>query len=115
MGEAHGIKESKELFGFVAKLCASIANALEDKKFSAEDLTHFMPLFVAAPAAFEKVDKMPNEMSDLSTEEVVELMTHFSTELVIPQEDIKKVVSKGVAAGVSVYDLVMAILELKKK
>ena len=114
MGEAHGIKESKELFGFVAKLCASIAQSMKDGKFEAEDLTHFMPLLVAAPAAFEKVGEMPKELKDLSEEEVVELMTHFSTELVIPQEDIKEVVSKGVAAGVAIYGLVMAILELKK-
>lgn len=76
-----GIKESKELLIFVARLASGIKRALEDGTIGFTDIEELFGPIMSAKAAFENVELIPAELADLNSVEAAELVATFNAEL----------------------------------
>lgn len=76
-----GIKESKEILVFLAKVGESIKASLVDGKFDLSDVANFYPVLGAILPAVQGIGEIPAEIKDLSVEEGLELVGIVVAEL----------------------------------
>lgn len=69
----YGIQELKELLRFAFALQKGIVGAYEDKKVTWTDMFKFTDTITAAPAAFNGIADVDNEIADLDEAEKAEL------------------------------------------
>jgi hypothetical protein len=87
-----GIKETKEIIGFILKIANAFGLSLEDGKISLGDLTNFMEPVLEASDAIANADQIPLEICDLDAEERTELLAYAKETFDIPQDDIEEIV-----------------------
>ena len=108
MQEKLGIKELKEvvMFGF------SVYKAADDVFKGGFDgskiLGHIFPLYNAAIPAFQNIKDVPQELSDISAEEISELVAMMVAQGA-PNEKVMEIIEKSLFCAVSVYNLVQVI------
>lgn len=70
------VKELKELEEFAILAVKGALKAYEDGAFNVTDVVHLAPAVMALAPAISGVDKVAEEVKDLSVAEVVELVEH---------------------------------------
>lgn len=110
-----GIKETKELLGFVLSIGNAFGASLEDGEMTIGDLTEFVAPLIEAGDAFSDVTSIPAELADLSEEERVELLTYAKEKFSIPEEHVEDIVECGFETVAQIYELVQKIRALFQK
>ena len=113
--ELHGVKETKELNTFLAKLGNMVSKALADGKVDQNDAMLVMdPLLVAVPA-FQGISLVGQEYKDLSEAEAIELKEQLAIDLSLDPSHAKfELIAETIyGASHSVAAAIMAIVEAK--
>jgi len=109
-----GVKETKDLIIFLTKLGMSVAQCAIEKKFN---VLHFIDDIQALPAALSGITEIPDEVRDLQSEEMRELMVCVLGELsdlnVENNEAAKKFINAGINFAEGIIDIISGIKELK--
>jgi len=107
-----GIENLKELVVFLAVL-GNAADASTKNGLGLDDVVHFMPVFLKAPAAFEGIDQAKLEMKDLDAAEIAELNAAVAMSLDLADDQVEAIIEKSLAALVSIYGIVQEVKALK--
>lgn len=110
-----GIKETKEMLGFVLSIGNGLGLSLEDGEMTITDLTEFVAPLLEAADAFSNAVDIPAELADLSEEERVELLAYAKEKFSIPEDHIEDVVECGFDTIVQICELVQKIRALLPK
>ena len=105
--KTYGIKETKELVAFGINLGEALDKSLSDGSFTFEDLTHFFAAFSSAGIALEDIGKVPKEIADLDTAEMVELNQYVADEFDIANDKLEAVIEKSLSAVFIIYELIL--------
>lgn len=98
-------KELKEVLSFICSLANSIGDVAEDGKMNLADATHLVPLLYKLPSAVDGMAEIPSEVSELSQEDVEELVKMVKDELDIPQDKIEDAIEDGIDLCLRLYAL----------
>jgi hypothetical protein len=90
-----GVKELKEMLGFVLGLGNAFGKSMADGKIGWTDLANFLSPLMKAPAAFQGVTQIPGELADLDPTEKAEVLNYVRTEFDIPQDKVEEAVEDG--------------------
>lgn len=109
----YGIKETKEvlLLGFAVGKAYKAAKQ-DDGEITMMDFSHLVNLFPVIGPAIEGANNIPNELKDLSKEEIEELMTFSAAhlgELAGSNEELVEKISKGLKAGLAILSFIKAL------
>ena len=110
-----GIKETKEMLGFVLSIGNALGASLEDGEVTIGDLTEFVAPLLEAGDAFAGAVSIPAELADLTEEERTELLTYAKEKFSIPEDNVEDVVECGFDTVVQIYELVQKIRALLPK
>ena len=105
MAEEYGIKETKEVVGFIISLGEGIALAIEDG-LGLDDIVHFMEALMRAPTAFAGMDLVPAELKDLSPEEAQELKDYIAEDFDIPNDKLEDTIERALQLAVDLYEFI---------
>lgn len=106
----HNMKETKELLSFVFSLIYATSKAREDGKFDPRDIFHYTGAVRKAPAAVGGLEQIPEELKDLTAEELTELKTFIIEEFNLVSEEQEVNVERLVTMTI---DFALAVLEFK--
>ena len=109
MTDEVGIKETKEMIGFIVELGNGVGKSLEDGEWNVTDFVHFMDALMMAPAAFQGMNQIPAEFGDLSEAEIKELVDYVVEEFDIPQDQIEVVIERAIDIAWDIYELIKMI------
>lgn len=101
-----GIKESKELITFIARLGSAIKGALEDGQIGFTDIQELFGPIMASKAAFEDVQLIPAELADLSQTEASELVATLQRELDLDGSEAEFLTEEGLALAFALVSYV---------
>jgi hypothetical protein len=101
-----GIKETKELVGFVLALGNAVGKSLADGMVGWMDLVHFFSAVREAPDAINGLSALPGELADLSEAEKGELFKFVEGKFDIPQDSVEPLLEKAIKAGIILADLI---------
>jgi hypothetical protein len=73
-----GIKETKDVINFTAGLIKALIKSFEDGKLALDDLQHFTSVIKDLPSAAIGISGIPEELKDLDTAEIQELVQEVS-------------------------------------
>lgn len=104
-----GIKETKEVVVFLAKVGEGVEKALADGKIDLSDALDFTGAVMAIGAAVSGVGEVPSELKDLDASEAAELVNAALAELPHLSGKALGVVKAALAVVVSVSSLVSAL------
>lgn len=96
-----GIKESKELLTFTARLVSAIKGALADGQIGFTDIEELFGPIMAAKAAFENTNLIPGEIADLDDYEAAELTGVFAREFNLNGSNVEVLSEKGLALALA--------------
>lgn len=102
-----GIKETKEIVKFGIDMGEAFDKAFSDGKFGVEDLSHFFTAFLSASDAFEGIGLVPNEIKDMSPEELLELKAYIVEEFDIANDKLEEVIEKSLSIALAIYEMIM--------
>lgn len=68
-----GTKETREFMMFCISMAIAAGTSLKDGKFEVGEVANFLPAMMEAPAAFEGMGSILEEMKDIDESELVEL------------------------------------------
>lgn len=113
--ESTGIKETKDVVIFLAKLGIAIGHSVHDKKL---DVVDFAAAAKEVPAALNDITKVPAEIKDLDSAEGKELLETVVTELaplgITTTDAAKKFVSAGVNFAEGILDVIAGLKAAKE-
>jgi len=102
-----GIKETKELLGFIIKVVEAVDKSLEDGKIGFMDMSNLVTAMLAANGAFNDINKVPEEIKDLTKEESEELYAYATKELSLNSAKTEEIVEKALEIGMKIYHLIV--------
>jgi len=107
VGDHKGIKETKEVLKLGFALAKAYKAANLDGKVNLLDAPLLVRAFPDLTAAFEGITEVPDEVKDLSKEEVAELLNFAAVHLSESSDDEKLVakVEKSLAVGLAIVSL----------
>lgn len=98
-------KELKEALGFICALANSIGKMAEKGKPTLSDMVHLAPLMYKIPSAVDGIDQVPQEMKELSEEDLKELVQMIKDDLELPQEKIEMALEASLDIALKLYAL----------
>jgi hypothetical protein len=98
-------KELKDVLSFVCALANTIGEISEDGKVSKSEALALLPLLYKVPSALDGIGEIPEEVSDLSQEDIAELAQMVKDELDIPQDKIEDAIEDGIDLCLRLYAL----------
>jgi len=106
-----GIKETKEVLACVLDFSEGIAVSLDnDGEIGWEDAINFVGALKSIPSAFAGISEVPAELSDLTPEEIEELVTYVVEEFDIPQDTAEERIERALKIGLEIYDYVQDLI-----
>ena len=110
-----GIKETKEVTIFLAKVGVSTAQCIIGKKF---EIAHFTDDIEALPAAIGDITQVPAELKDIDSDEAKELIDSVVAELepfgVTGSEAAKFFIQAGINFNEGAFLVYKGIVEVKE-
>jgi hypothetical protein len=114
-----GVKETKEVLDLALGAVKAGTAIAADKKVDLNDLSHVLALLPVVQPAFDKIDQVPKELSDLDASEAADLVAHVSANLQVTDEKAKihiayglKIVHKAYLIYVDVKDMKAALAQV---
>ena len=109
------ITETKDLVRFIASLGEAIYESVKDGKVSWTDYRHFFPVLGDLLPALSGIERVPDELDDLTDEEIQELVSMFCAEFELDNAKAEELVEEAIDTGVHLFSLVTLIMDLKDK
>jgi len=104
-----GIKETKDVLACIISLANGMGKSLEDGKLSMTDIGYFLDMFMGIPAAIENISEVPEEIKDLSEEELRELKEMVVDEFDIPQDEAEEIIETALGLGIEFFEFVQRL------
>jgi hypothetical protein len=98
-------KELKEVLLFLCALANTIGEVSEDGKVSKVEALALLPLLYKVPSAIDGIREIPDEIADLSQEDIEELAKMVKDELDLPQKKIEIAIEDGIDICLRLYAL----------
>jgi hypothetical protein len=98
-------KELKEVLSFLCALANTIGEVSEDGKVSKSEALALLPLLYKVPSAIDGIGEIPDEVADLSQEDIEELAQMVKDELDLPQDKIEDAIEDGIDLCLRLYAL----------
>lgn len=114
VSEKQGIKELKELVGFVVALAQAVAGSLEDGKVGVMDLFKFFGVLRKAGPAFKNLQGLRAEIADLSEAEKAELQAYIEKEFDLGNDVVEGYIEQAIVAAIGILDLLPVFQEQPK-
>lgn len=106
-----GTKELKELLDLVLTGVDIAVSVGADGKVDLADMGQVMKLIPVVAPAFDNIDQVPAEFTDLTEEEAVELVTYTMAKLAISDAHAVKVINAGFKVLIASYALYQILTE----
>ena len=104
-----GIKETKEMLGFILALSNALAQSMEDNgKLDLADVLKFLPALNSASVAMEDSGKIMAELKDLDEAEVIELNRFVAANFDIADDAREAAIENGVAAAMLLAQVILS-------
>jgi len=110
-----GIKETKELLGFLLGLSNALGESLEDGKVTLIDIASLATPLLDAPEALTGLTEIPSELSDLDDAEREEILAYAKEEFSIPETCVEEIVECAFDAAAQLTILVQKLIAACKK
>ncbi len=114
MSEERGIKELKEMVGFVVSIAEAVVGSLEDGKISFRDMFRLFGALKKAGPAIKGMGEMRLEIKDLSQAEKQELQDYVATEFDIENDILEGYIEQAMQAALLILDLISPMLKKKQ-
>lgn len=112
----YGIIQLNKLIEASCAVANVAAKVLEDGKVNAADLTQVFNIFQALQRFADiKFYELPNEVKDLSADELAKLMEAFKKSFDIPQDKIEGKVEQGLDLAIKLYMAIMQIVKFAQE
>jgi hypothetical protein len=98
-------KELKEALKFICALANSIGEVAKDGEINLGDMPHLVPLLYKLPSAIDGMAQIPEEIKELTAEDMAELSAMVKDELDLPQDKIEEAVEQGLDICLKLYAL----------
>jgi len=102
-----GIKETKELVAFSMALVKTAVEVAADGKVGLSDLVTLVGALKDAPDALVGIDQIPAELSDLSPEEVTELVAFIKEKFDLADDELEAKIELGFDVAASVASAIL--------
>lgn len=103
-----GIKETKDLVGFIALLGNAI-DKTTDNGLQMADFGEFMGALGRVPAALDGIDEVPAEIKDLDAAELSELKADLASQLDLRDDVLEGIIEESITIGAALFGLVQKI------
>lgn len=111
----YGIQETKEALSLALGIVKAGSAVMADKKIDLNDLSAVLALVPLVQPAFDKIDLVPKEMSDLDAAEVAELVAHVTTNLAVTDVKAKIYIAYGLKLIQKAYMMVLDVRDMQKE
>lgn len=102
--ETYGIKQTIDVLKLVSGLVEAVELSLVDGNINIVDLANFVLPLTLLPAAIEGVSQVPNELGDLSDEEIQQLKAEVGD--IIDDERYVRAFEGATILGDALYEIV---------
>ena len=100
------MKETKEVLDFVISLGNAVGESARDGEIDYSDVINFWePISKISDAVYGSVD-IPGEMSDLTSDQMAELVSYVKEKFDIPQENVEEIIEDSLSIGLSFISLI---------
>lgn len=111
--QMYGIEETKDVVKFLCKSTNAVVESLKDDgKITIGDFPKFGGVAMSLFPAFSGINEVPNELAELSEDEVTELIALVKNELDL-DGNVEEVISKALKIAVDIKDLIDLVKQLK--
>ena len=111
--QMYGVEETKDVVKFLCRMTNAIIESLKDDgKITVGDFPKFGGVAMSFFPAFSGINEVPKELSDLSKDEVTELITLVKEELHL-DENVEEVITKALAITSEIKNLIDLVKQLK--
>ena len=101
-----GITETLDAVDFAVSFANSIVLAYEDGALNLSDFQYAMGPFMKIPSVLSGMSLIPAELSNLSQEELDQIIAKVQAELEVDSEKAKEIVVKALKLAYAIYELV---------
>lgn len=112
--EKQGIKELTEVVDFLFDVAEAVQNANEDGKITIGDAPKFLRGLMKAPAAIGGANLIPQEIADLSEEELKQITDRIKERFDIEDDKFEAYVENAIVSGASCALNISRIISLRK-
>lgn len=103
-----GIENLKVVAKFGIDLGEKAASVLQDGKMTGAEVFELLPALMGIPGIISKKHEIAAEFKDLTSEERTQLNNYIAVEFDIPNDQLENKIEKGLAAVISILDLISA-------
>lgn len=86
----------------------AVAASLEDGQWSFSDVHFFLPVVTSVASALTDIQKVPEELKNMTPEEFDELRAYLKTELELPDDKMEAAIELGCDVGLKLLQLALA-------
>lgn len=108
-GESFGIEETTEAVLFAVLFANALNKTFADGKVTFMDLPYFFNVALKLPAAISGINKVPEELLDLTDEEYDTLVNLVMGNLELTTVQSQVVLQKSLSLIYAIYDLIKAV------
>ena len=101
--EEFGTKETEDVVVFFGSICEGIYESVKDGKLTFGDYINFIPVVADLLPAISGIEKVPDELRDLSIEEMDALVEKFKANFEIPDDIVEEFVENCVTGARLVF------------
>jgi hypothetical protein len=112
--EKQGIKELTEVIDFLFDVAEAVQNSNEDGKITIGDAPKFLRGLMKAPAAIGGANVIPQEIADLSEEELKQITDRIKERFDIEDDKLEAYVENAIVSGASCALNISRIINLRK-
>lgn len=113
MEQDRGIKELKEMVGFVVAIVEAVAGSLDDGKIGFSDLFRLFGALKKAGPALKGMGELKAEIKDLTLEERKEIEDYISLEFDIKNDILEGFIEQAMQATLLILDLISPLIKKK--
>ena len=92
---SYGIKETKEMLGFILSLGNALGSSLEDGDVTLGDVTNFIGPMMEISDAFSGASEIKSELRELDESERAELLAYAKEKFSIPEKSVEEFVESA--------------------
>lgn len=103
------VENTKEIVTLFCEIINCAVHVNKDGSVSLDDIPAIWDVVVAIGPAFEGMNSIPKEISDLDLEELEEITDHVKQQIKTDDEATKAIIAKSLKAASALYDLYLSV------
>jgi len=101
--DVFSIDETKDAIAFIASFGNAMGQSLEDGKFELGEYINFIPSLIKLPEAISGINKLPDELRNITDEERAELLAFIKDQLDLPQDATEELLEDSLETAIVVF------------